>query len=116
MDDFIVLDDSDSRGTGPGINSFDDYDNLQGHSEGIWLSIAKIIWGKDYIPLDEHDRVSFNIILTMCMLIIMIIIVGVYIFVNRRKPANKQRYRVQRILKKEKLTMNGVNHKQKKTE
>lgn len=89
------------------------------HSEGLWLSVAKVLWGKDYIPLDSHDRASLNMILTMAALVLLILCVLVYIIIKNRQSSAKQRDRVAKVLRKNKLNrgkMNGIHDKTKKEE
>ncbi len=112
MDHFDIIDDGPSLNHMPKIIYGSD-DHI---SEGLWLTLAKIIWGKDYIPLDSHDRASLNMILTIMTLVMCTIGVGLYIIYNRRNPLWKQNIRVSRLLRNEKVKRNGLYKNGKKAE
>lgn len=121
MEDFELIDNEPRIYVNPESNSFSGDVNDQHESEGIWLALAKTLWGKDYIPLDSHDRASLNMMFTILILVVMIVCISTYVFIKNRSSSSKQRKRVSDMLIREKMLrqsngIDGIHDKTKKVE
>lgn len=94
MDDDIFIPE-DTRSFEP-LNKFD---------SNIWNVITTYIWGKNYVPLDDHDWAAIYKLAMMLLTLCLVVIITCYKFIESNKKSVDQRQRIKIALTK---------HKQKK--
>jgi len=85
-------------------------------SESIQTRFAKVLFGNDYTPLDDHDYAALIQLSLIVIVGALLLTTLAYKYHQSRKASERQRNRLSAVMREERLRAVNGHSKQKKSE